>query len=342
MFHPRRPGLVRPVAVDPAGRVGPTAEEARGPRWRRTSRGFYVPVGTDMEDVDQRIAASAPLLSHREAVTGWAALRWWGGGWFTGTAPDGSMLPVPLSVASHRAPQSGFTMSQETVRPWALSELDGLPVTTAAWAAAFAARHASTWWRSVEALDMAAYDDLVSLEELAPFETRLNSWTGVPQLRQALAHMDENSWSPQETRMRLVWTEVGGYDRPLCNRPVFDLGGDHLATPDLIDPVAGIVGEYDGTLHLVGERRRLDLEREARLRGVGIEVVTMVEGDIAAPDGFLRRLDDAFARARRRVGLDRAWTLQPPPWWTPTHTVARRRGLAEDQRRRLLGYRSSA
>ena len=38
--------------------------------------------------------------------------------------------------------------------------------------------------------------------------------------------------------------------RPLCNVPVFDRFGQHIGTPDLLDPVAGVVGEYDGALHL--------------------------------------------------------------------------------------------
>jgi hypothetical protein len=35
----------------------------------------------------------------------------------------------------------------------------------------------------------------------------------------------------------------------LVNRPVFDQHGHHVATPDLLDVEAGVVGEYDGAMH---------------------------------------------------------------------------------------------
>ena len=48
-------GLVRPVRVDPTGITGPTPHQARGPSWRRTSHGFYVPAGTGSDLPEQRI-----------------------------------------------------------------------------------------------------------------------------------------------------------------------------------------------------------------------------------------------------------------------------------------------
>src|SRR5690242_3155835 len=52
---PPIPDLVLPVRVDPTGRDGPTRAQARGPRWRRSSPGLYVPVGTPDDLVEQRI-----------------------------------------------------------------------------------------------------------------------------------------------------------------------------------------------------------------------------------------------------------------------------------------------
>ena len=46
------------------------------------------------------------------------------------------------------------------------------------------------------------------------------------------------------------------------NRPVFDLHGRHVGTPDLLDVEAGVYGEYDSELHLDGKRRLKDLTRE--------------------------------------------------------------------------------
>lgn len=45
-------GLVLPVPVGPNG---PTPKQARGPRWRRSSPGLYVPSTTTDDVVEQRI-----------------------------------------------------------------------------------------------------------------------------------------------------------------------------------------------------------------------------------------------------------------------------------------------
>ena len=130
-----------------------------------------------------------------------------------------------------------------------------------------------------------------------------------------------------------------GLPRGLCNRPVFDRSGRHLGTPDLVDPVAGVVGEYDGALHFTGRQRATDLRREADYRSVGLEYVTMVGADRHDPSAFVRRLHAAYARAPRTPESVRAWTLEPPPWWVSTATVAARRRLDERQRTGFLRYR---
>ena len=95
-FHPHRPGLVRPVRIDPAGVTGPTRAQARGPHWRKTARGFYVPATVPADEPQQRIVEASALLRPGEGVTGWAALHWLRARWFDGAVADGSELPVPL------------------------------------------------------------------------------------------------------------------------------------------------------------------------------------------------------------------------------------------------------
>src|SRR5690349_217601 len=97
-FHPNRPGLVRPVRVDKKGAHGPTPKEARGTRWRRVSRGLYVPATVE-RTVEQRIVEAAAVLPSGAAVTGWAALRWQGAHWFDGVR-SGEELPVVLASAA--------------------------------------------------------------------------------------------------------------------------------------------------------------------------------------------------------------------------------------------------
>ena len=91
---------------------------------------------------------------------------------------------------------------------------------------------------------------------------------------------------------------------------MFDLEGHHLGTPDLIDPVTGVLGEYDGPLHLEGARRTADLKREGVFRGHGLDPVTMVSGDRRDP-GAVPSIDcvRAYAAAAREPAADRRWTL---------------------------------
>ena len=91
---PQRVRVVRPVPLDPTGRAGPTRGQARGPSWRQTTYGFYVPSGVDSDRPEQRVAEQAMRLPPGGAVTGWAAGLLLGATYLDGLAPDGiSRLP---------------------------------------------------------------------------------------------------------------------------------------------------------------------------------------------------------------------------------------------------------
>lgn len=321
-----------------AGGAGPTAQQVRGSAWRRTSQGLYVPSAA-ARTVEQRIVEAAAVTPRYGAVTGWAALRWLGGRWFDGQH-GGNELPVTIALmdSSIRA-QAGIAISEERLDPREIQAFRGLRVTTAAYALLFEIRHHPHDAVRVQYADMAAYDDLVSRGELALLVARSRGWDGIGRGRKAVAAMEENAWSPAEVSMRLLWTREAGLPRPLANRPVFDLRGSHIATPDLIDPSAGVVGEYDSELHLDRARRRRDVEREARYREVGLELVVMVTGELNDPWPFVARLRAAYARAERVAAANRRWTVDPPDWWVPTVTVGQRRALSADDRAVWLRYR---
>jgi hypothetical protein len=102
---------------------------------------------------------------------------------------------------------------------------------------------------------------------------------------------------------------------PLCNRPVFSLDGRLLGLPDLLDPVAGLVGEYDGADHLRRDRRRRDIDREQRYRDHGLEYFTVVRGDLADRPAVVRRMCAARQRALQRPATAVRWTLDEPAWY---------------------------
>jgi hypothetical protein len=338
-----RRGLVDPVRADADGLRGPTPKQARGPRWRRTSRGRFVPADVDGSLPEQRIVEAAAVLPSYGGVTGWAALRWQGATWFGGLAPDGQTeRPVCLVTAGDDIrPQAGIQVSAERLGPTELTVVDGLRITIAARSVSFEMRYAASVRAAVVAADMAMQADLVSPSELWAFVSGLSGWTGVPQCREAMPLINENSWSPRETsHLRLVWMLDAALPAPLCNVPVFDLDGQHVGTPDILDVAAGVAGEYDGSLHLQGSQRARDVRREEAFRSVGLEYFTVLASDARDPVDVVRRMHATRERARFAAPSARLWTIEKPPWWIPTETVEQRRALTAAQRVRLLRHRA--
>jgi hypothetical protein len=301
-----------------------------------------VPADVSRDAVEQRIVEAAAVLPPGAAVTGWAALRWAGGGWFDGLGPDGAgELPVTLAVGdSTIGSQPGFEISEEHLRPYDLQLIDGLPVTIPERSVTYLMRHAATLLEAVIAVDMAAYNDLVSVAEVAAYLPTMPAWTGIQQCRTATALANENAWSPREVGVRLTWERHARLPRLLANQPVFDTRGRHIGTPDLLDEEAGVVIEYDGALHLAGAQRRRDRDREEAFRRVGLEYLTVLAGD--PQPHLVARMQSLRQRALARPARPREWTTELPAWWIPTVSVDQRRSLDQVQRDRLLRLRRTA
>ncbi len=334
--------VVLPVRIDPQGARGPTARAAAGPEWRRTSHGRYVPAYVEPTPA-QRVAEVGATLPLAAAVTGWAALTWRGARWFEGLDAQGGALPVPV-VAPTRClrPRDGLVLHEERLPKGDRELVDGLAVTTAVRSTVSLLRHAPDLDTAVSQLEMAYASDLVSPDEVRDWVRAHAGLPGVVRAREALALADENVWSPMEWTLRRTWLEQVPGARLLTNRPVFDRTGKHIATPDVIDPETGVLGEYDGAVHHGGARRASDLRREGDLRRHGLEPVVMVAADTHRPAAFCSRLRDAYARVARRADSERDWTLELPHWWRPTHTVELRRAIHGSEREIWLGARSAS
>lgn len=343
VFHLARPHLLRPVRIDPTGKAGPTPAQARASGWRRTSQGYYLPADVDGEAPEQRIVEAGHYLTGVASVTGWAALHWAGALWLDGRewTGEGSVLR-PVDVVVRRGKyrgQPGIRVTSELVAPGERAVVDGLAVTSPRCATAFAMRYAFDARAAGRVLSMAAATDLVSIDEMRAYQESLHHRVGIPQLRRGLVLAEENAWSPWEYDLALTWTVDAGLPRPRLNEPVFDLAGRHVGTPDLIDTTAGVVGEFNGEVHLRRKRRATDLKREGAFRRLGLECFTAVAEDFGDREQLIARMRDCYARARSRPASDRQWTVVLPRWWTPTHTVALRRVLTPAQRERYLAYR---
>ena len=167
----------------------------------------------------------------------------------------------------------------------------------------------------VVALDMAFAARITSLRRVAQFLGTRSRSPGVARLRRALP-LATTQPVPGEPRLRLIWVLDAGRPLPLCNRPVFDLDGQQLGTPDLFDPEAGVVGEYNGSIHRRAAAARRDAERDDLFRRHGLETMAVVGSDVHDVARVVERIDATYARALWRPAPARTWTLTPPPGWS--------------------------
>lgn len=334
-LHIERRGVVVPVRVDPLGIEGPTPGQARGPRRRRTpGSGLFVPSDVSADDELQRIVEAVAGAPEGSGATGWAALCWQRARWFTGRTAQGDPLPVPLAIGDtvHLAPRAGVQLHRDWLFDGDIVHVDGLSVTRAERSICTAALRATSLEDTIRIICMAMADDLASLDEIRSYAARIKGRPHTLRLAEAIDLSDENVWSPQEVTLLTRWRVQLPGRTPRCNPPIFDLRGNHLMTPDVFDPEAGVIGQYDGLVHERTRVRRRDLEVEELCRDLGLEVVTMLSTDLRDLRSFDRRLASAYQRAARRHS-PREWTLDQPWWWTDTSTVARRRALDEEARR---------
>ena len=294
---------------------------------------MYVSSHVDGNVVEQRILEQASRIRSYGAVTGWAALRWHGGTFFDGRSYGGhGLLPVPLITHTKLRQDPRVTLTQEQLAPTEWSMVDGMPCTTVQRALFDEVRRTPSVRESANAIAMAAAAWLISRRLFARYLTLRNAWTGIPHARAAVLLAVDGCRSPQEFRMYLCWRLDAGLPMPLLNCEVYDLDGRLIGIPDLFDPVAGLVGEYQGADHKDGERHRLDVEREERFRDHGLEFFEVVGGDLNRREVAVQRMLNARARAKFLPPESCAWTLEPPPWRStpePLDAYLHRTGLAD-------------
>lgn len=302
---------VVPARIDPTGRTGPTRGQAAGPRWRRTSRGLYVPSDAPMTP-EQRIIEAALLIRGRAVVTGWAALRLHGANFFDGLEPDGrTSVPVAMAANGERMRSAdGLVVARQQVPEAEVVIRHGIRC-----AIVERALFDEMWRRSetregAVAFDMTAAAELTSLSRMRAYLAKRAGSRGRALVASALAMGDEESRSPQESRFRMIWEYDAGWGRPLCNRLVYTSRGRLLGTPDLLDPVRGVVGEYDGADHRTRDRHTRDVRRMDDFRRVGLEYVAVVGQDLRDVGLVVARIHAAGDRAGSQP---RAWALGPPP-----------------------------
>lgn len=319
---PRR--LVRPVAVDPAGRLGPTRGQAQRGRWRQSTKGYHVPSSVLDEVPEQRILEQSMRLPAGGAVTGWAACRLARAGYFDGLERGGtSRQPVPLLVPAHSKIRS-LPGSQVSREPFTADELRltyDIPTVTPVRGLFDEMRRVEDAREAVVAMDMMAAAELVSLGEMRAYLSSRSRWRRSSRVAWALEQASERSLSPGETRMRLVWVLDAGLPMPRVNQPVWDQRGRLLGVADLFDPVAGVVGEYDGGTHRRPGRHTSDVGREDAFRRAGLEYFKVTGMDLHDRPKVADRMLTTRARAPYLHRRGAGWTVEPPDGWWFTDTA---------------------
>lgn len=315
-FRPRTDppsSLVLPVPVDPHGLRGPTPGRARGPGWRRSSPGLYVPAGT-ATTVEQRIVEQAQRLPPGGAVGGWASLRLHGAAYFDGTDERRAPVPVPLVLPpGHSLWPLPDSVPVRPTRPFTVVHRHGVPC-VAAVEAVFAVMCRATDDRvATVALDMALAASVVTLDEVERYVWSANGDRNLWRAQFAVGRADPRSLSPRESWLRQVWCWDAGLPTPVCNWTVLDQEGRPVAVPDLLDLRLGLVAEYDGAAHRDASRHREDERRKDAMRATGLEVVTVVGAGPGDEVAVARRLRVAADRLRHDELRPRLWSAYAGP-----------------------------
>ena len=201
----------------------------------------------------------------------------------------------------------------------------GLRLTTPVRACFDTARDQASLAEAVVVIDLTGHALGLDLTEFGVWCSGLTGVRGVRLVREGLRWADTSSASPWESRLRMFYRQVARLPGPLVNQPVFDLEGAFLGIPDLFDPNAGLVTEFDGQDHRERRQHREDNLREERLEEANLVVCRVDSLDLRRPKALADRLIARYRQGLARdPGRDR-WTLRQPAWWS--HRRAGRVGL---------------
>ena len=352
-----RADVARTSGVVP--RVRPSGRPAAGVV-RRTGGGRCVPASRRQQSVraaDRRGGCRAAGRRRRSP----AGRRCAGGAarWFDGRDADGrdAARRVPSATGrrtSARRPALASRRREFVAPEDAQPGATGVRVTTPVWSVSprDAARPRTSRPRCV-VFDMAAYDDLVSHRRARGATSSPSSGprTGIEPVREALASRRRTAGRPRRPDIRLG---CGACAR-VCRRPLVQRAGLRPQRPPRrhagpARPRAGVVGEYDGALHLDGRAASARTSTARRRSATWVwRASTMMAGDLGRPDPFVgtpaRGLRDGRAgRPARPAALDdrRRRPGGPPRARSPTAarcTPYDRAAVCWNRRRRLTADR---
>lgn len=310
----------QPVRVRDAMAFGITRAQTRTARWEHPFRGV-VRLGDPPTCPQTRIADVIPLVIEGCALGGWASAYLQGVRYLDGTTRGGELRAVVVHAGEgHQLRRrAGLRPSRRTLRPWELEDFDGVRVSSLSRAIYDEALDAHSLTEALVAVEMGvstvaghAHTTLARVRQVADSHVKTR---GIVQAREALRRASTRSGSPWETRLRILAEDLAGIDDWLVNVPVFDLSGNLLGVPDLLDAESGLVLESDGAGHREEHQHGDDNLREERFERHNLTVVRVMARDHRDPLGIAVRINRARNDAARRDMSRDTWTLDQPGWW---------------------------
>ncbi len=219
---------------------------------------------------------------------------------FIGDVPD---LVQLVRRRRHGGRRTATTRTLTAPDDCAVSEIDGVPVTTVAQTLVDLGRRRS-FRSNLVSIDNCLHRGVVTKEELLTILGRHPTTPGNGRLRHCIEYADARCESPGESLSRAVMIEHH-LPMPELQKKIVDRSGDVIGRVDFIWPDLRVIGEFDGAVKytrgltgrsaeetVVEERRR----EQALERTTGMRVVRWVWDDALREAGLLRILADVGVR----------------------------------------------
>ena len=259
-----------------------------------------------------RIHAALAVAPADAVLSGWSAAVVHGvpSDFLDGTWDGKAMMPVQFSVPAKDGARQrqGVRLRWSTVPQEHTVGYQGRLVTNPLRTAVDLARWSRTPARALAAVDLSLRHGLTTAQEIQAFLPMMKRRQGMPLVRAAVGVGTVGAESPMESELRYYWLE-SGLPPPIVNAWIYDLRGACMGRVDLLEPVSGYVGEFNGHWHEMWDRPALDAGRSAGLRSLNLTLDEFTRFDVGGEGRFLLegRLLSGYAKAQQRDPRHDAW-----------------------------------